>query len=147
MTLARGQREGRRRMKESVDDLRKCIERLHHCEARLSHVSEVSESFQGMPAWQGVVCVFDLTGHPTATRAYAWSSPIEGSTKRRFYAVLHVPPVASAADAVRAAIVQDYREKVGSTPGQPFEPVPSNRRSKRSVTKRRIKGEANGDVG
>jgi hypothetical protein len=34
------------------------------------------------------VQVFDLAGHPTATRAYAWSSPIEGSTKRRFFAVL-----------------------------------------------------------
>jgi hypothetical protein len=83
-------------------------------------------------------------GTPTATRAYAWSSPIEGSDKRRFYAVLHVPPISSPADAVRAAIVQDYREKVGRTPGQPLEPSPSNRRSRRSVTKRRIKGEANG---
>jgi hypothetical protein len=49
--------------------------------------------------------VFELEGHPSATRAYAWSSPIEGSTKRRVYAVLHVPPVSSPADAVRAAIV------------------------------------------
>jgi hypothetical protein len=31
---------------------------------------------------------FRLEGHPKATRAYAWSSPIEGSDKRRFYAVL-----------------------------------------------------------
>jgi hypothetical protein len=83
-------------------------------------------------------------GTPTATRAYAWSSPIEGSDKRRFYAVLHVPPISSPADAVRAAIVQDYREKVGRTPGQPLEPSPSNRRSRRSVTKRRIKGAAKG---
>ena len=35
----------------------------------------------------GAVKVFALTGHPTgAPRAYAWSSPIEGSTKRRFFA-------------------------------------------------------------
>ena len=27
---------------------------------------------------------FDLEGHPKATKAYAWSSPIEGSDKRRF---------------------------------------------------------------
>jgi hypothetical protein len=79
-------------MSESVEDLRNGVESLHHCDARLSHISEVSESFEGMPAWQGVVHVFDLKGHPTATRAYAWSSPIEGSTKRRLYAVLHVPP-------------------------------------------------------
>jgi hypothetical protein len=49
--------------------------------------------------------VFDLAGRPIATRAYAWSSPTEGSIKRRFYAVLlHVPPISSPADAVRAAI-------------------------------------------
>jgi hypothetical protein len=39
--------------------------------------------------WEGMVHVFDLEGHPKATRAYAWSSPIEGSTKRRLFAVLH----------------------------------------------------------
>ena len=71
----------------------------------------ISEVFSEQPVWEGVVHVFDLEGHPTATRAYAWSSPIEGSTKRRFYAVLHVPPISSAAKAVRAAIVADYRTK------------------------------------
>jgi hypothetical protein len=39
--------------------------------------------------WGRPCYVFDLTGHPKATRAYAWSSPIEGSDKRRFFAVLH----------------------------------------------------------
>ena len=53
--------------------------------------------------------VFDLSDHPTAARAYAWSSPIEGSTMRRFYAALHVPPIESAADAVRAAIVAEHK--------------------------------------
>jgi hypothetical protein len=96
-------------MVESIDTLKDCIWRLHGCVGRFAHVAEVSETFQGLPAWQGVVHVFDLEGHPTATRAYAWSSPIEGSDKRRFYAVLHVPPVSSAADAVRAAIVADYK--------------------------------------
>jgi hypothetical protein len=53
--------------------------------------------------------VFDLKGHPQATRAYAWTSPIEGSEKRRFFAVLHIPPVTSPLDAVRAAIVAEHR--------------------------------------
>jgi hypothetical protein len=47
---------------------------------------------------------FDLEGHPSATRAYAWSSPVEDSDRRRFYAVRHLggirsPPDASTADA------------------------------------------------
>ena len=59
--------------------------------------------------WQGVVHVFELEDHPEATRAYAWSSPIEGSAKRRFFAVLHIPPVTSPVEAVRAAIVAEHR--------------------------------------
>ena len=58
---------------------------------------------------EGVVHVFDLVGHPKATRAYAWSSPIENSEKRRFFAVLHIPPIKSPLDAVRAAIVAEPR--------------------------------------
>jgi hypothetical protein len=57
----------------------------------------------------GVVHVFKLHGHPKAKRAYAWSSPVEGTERRKFYAVLEVPPVASARDAVKAAIVADHR--------------------------------------
>ena len=55
--------------------------------------------------------VFDLTGHPNATRAYAWSSRIEGSTKRRFFAVLHGEAIMSPIEAVRAAIVAEHRER------------------------------------
>jgi hypothetical protein len=40
------------------------------------------EMFGREPVWQGTVQVFDVEGHPKATRAYAWSSPIEGSYKR-----------------------------------------------------------------
>jgi len=42
---------------------------------------------------KGVVHVFDLEGCPKATRAYAWSSPIEGSDKRRFYATSRRHPL------------------------------------------------------
>ncbi|HEY8005829.1 MAG TPA: hypothetical protein VIE66_03250 [Methylocella sp.] len=51
----------------------------------------------------------DLKGHPKAARAYAWSSPIEGSTKRRFFAVLHMGAIKSPQNAVRAAIVAEHR--------------------------------------
>ena len=67
------------------------------------------ETFEGKPVWEGVVHVFDLAGHPTATRAYAWSSPIEGSAKRRFFAVLHTNRINSPLEAVRAAILAERR--------------------------------------
>jgi hypothetical protein len=71
----------------------------------------VKETFDGATVWEGVVHVFDLTGHPTATRAYGWSSPIEGSDKRRFFAVLHMGGITSPLNAVQAAIVAEQRLK------------------------------------
>jgi hypothetical protein len=71
----------------------------------------VKETFGGKTVWEGVVHVFDITGHAKAKRAYAWSSPIEGSDKRRFFAVLHVPLVTSPVEAVRASIVTEHRSK------------------------------------
>jgi hypothetical protein len=44
-------------------------------------------------------------------RAYAWSSSIEGSTKRRFFAALHTERINSPLAAVRAAIVAEQRAR------------------------------------
>jgi len=74
-------------------------------------VSARKRDLWGSDVWEGVVHVFELSGHPTAVRAYAWSSPVEGSDKRRFFAVLHQGPIKSPADAVRAAIVAEQRAK------------------------------------
>jgi hypothetical protein len=89
--------------------LKEAIESQHGGTATLAQSVPVRETFKGQLVWEGVVHVFDLSGHPKATRAYAWSSPIEGSTKRRFFAVLHVGPIKSPLDAVRAAIVAERR--------------------------------------
>ncbi|MCG8653247.1 MAG: hypothetical protein MI861_25630 [Pirellulales bacterium] len=69
----------------------------------------VSETFNGETVWEGTVHGFDIPGHPHANRACAWSSPIEGGDKRRFFAVLQVPPINSARDAVKAVIVAEHR--------------------------------------
>jgi len=97
---------------EDPDALREAVERLHGCKARLHEAVRVVERFRDAVAWDGVVHVFNLIGHPSAVICYAWSSPVEGSKRRRFYAVLHVPPVISPADAVRAAIVSDSKSAV-----------------------------------
>lgn len=91
------------------DQLQHAVERQHHCSAQLAQSVPVKETYAGAVVWEGVVHVFDLKGHPTASRAYAWSSPIEASDKRRFFAVLHQGPVKSPADAVRAAIVAESK--------------------------------------
>jgi hypothetical protein len=69
----------------------------------------VRETFQGQRIWEGIVHVFDIKGHPEATRAYAWSSAIEGSDKRRVYAALGIGAIKTPLDAVRAAIVAEHR--------------------------------------
>jgi hypothetical protein len=96
-------------MEVNCDDLRRAVESMHSCRATFVQSVPVREIFHGAPVWEGVVHVFDLEGHPTASRAYAWCSSIEGSEKRRFFAVLQLGAIKSPVDAVRAAIVAEHR--------------------------------------
>lgn len=91
------------------DQLRQAVESMHSCSARLVQSVPVKEEHNGATVWEGMVHTFDLDAHSTTTRAYAWSSPIDGSDKRRFFAVLHIPPITSPVEAVRAAIVAETR--------------------------------------
>jgi hypothetical protein len=94
----------------SPDQLKQAVEGQHGGKARLVAIERVKEVFDGQTVWDGVVHVFNLNGHPRATRAYAWSSPVEDSNKRRFYAVLHLGGIRSPLDAVRAAIVAERKQ-------------------------------------
>lgn len=89
--------------------LKNAIETQHGGTATLVQSVPVDERHNGKPVWEGVVHVFDLTDQPQASRAFAWSSPIEDSSKRRFFAVLQIPPINTPTDAVRAAIVAEHR--------------------------------------
>lgn len=95
----------------SPDQLKQAVEHQHGGTATLVESVPVKEEFQGKTVWEGVVHVFDLEGATKSTRAYAWSSPVEGSTKRRFFAVLHMGGIRSPQDAVRAAIVAEQKAK------------------------------------
>ena len=70
----------------------------------------VKETFKGQTVWEGIVEVFDLVGHPTAHRVYAWANDTDDTKNPRHHVtVLHLHPIKSAQDAVRAAIVQEFR--------------------------------------
>jgi hypothetical protein len=97
-------------MEADATELQRAVERMHTCKATLIQSVPIVETFEGKTVWEGIVHVFDLEAHMTATRAYAWSSAIEGSDKRRFFAVLHQGPVKSPAEAVRAAIVAETKQ-------------------------------------
>ena len=91
-----------------LDQLRDVIRRLHGAEATHVESVAVKEEFQGKTVWEGIVEVFELHGHPKANRAYAWAHDGE-RPKESSVAVLHVGKITSAADAVRAALIQEFR--------------------------------------
>lgn len=85
----------------------------------LVSVVRVHEEHEGQPVWDGVVHVFSIEGREDASVCFAWSSPVDDSTNRKFYAVLAVPPITAAADAVRAAIISDFQKQKGSDHVEP----------------------------
>lgn len=95
-----------------LGDLKRVIRELHQAEARYVKSVPVQEWFQGQIVWDGVVEVFDLTGHPKAERIYAWAHDTDDpKNAKRYVTVLHIPPVVSPQTAVKAAIVQEARER------------------------------------
>lgn len=98
-----------------IQELRETILRLHGADATHVESVPVKETFQGKTIWDGIVEVFELSGHPKATRLYAWTHATDDPKKpKRHVTVLHVAPITSAVEAVRAAIVQEYRS-LGTT--------------------------------
>jgi hypothetical protein len=97
-----------------IEDVRQAIENLHNCKASYIEDVAVIENLGDETVWSGVVHVFKIEGNLKADKCYAWSSPIEGSKKRRYYAVLHAPPIDSPEKAVRASIVNEHKNRHGS---------------------------------
>ena len=85
------------------------IRHMHGCEARWVESVPVHErTDKGATVWAGEVQVFDLVGHPKARRAYAWSHETDNG-RRRFHAVLGLPPVDGPVMAVKTAVLAEYR--------------------------------------
>ena len=93
-----------------IDEIKLSVERMHSCKASYLEEVAVVEKFGSETVWEGIVYIFEIEGHSQADTCYAWASPIEGSKKYRYYAVLHIPPVDSPEKAVRASIVHDYKK-------------------------------------
>ena len=93
-----------------LEELKDVIRRLHGAEATHIESVPVKEVFQGRTVWEGLVEVFELAGHPTAHRVYAWAHETDNPQKPvRHVTVLHLHPIKSAQDAVRAVILQEAR--------------------------------------
>lgn len=97
-------------MKDYIQELRDVIKYLHGGEA--THIASVpvKEMHEGQTVWEGIVEVFDLKGHPAANRVYAWAHELNNPGRPdRHVAVLHIGPVTSPETAVRAAIMQEFK--------------------------------------
>lgn len=94
-----------------IEELQEAIRRLHGSESSHVETVPVKELFRGQTVWEGDVEVFDLHDHPDTHRVYAWAHDAEDADKRRHVTVLHIPPAVSPETAVRAAIIQEYRER------------------------------------
>lgn len=91
-------------MSDRIKAIRESVETIHQCTAVHVQSVPVREVFREVTVWEGVVEVFDITGHPKAKRCYAWRV---GGAKDQydFTAVLELPPVKDPITAVRASIM------------------------------------------
>jgi hypothetical protein len=92
-----------------IDELKAAIQKLHGATATHRESVPIKEAFNGETVWDGIVEVFHLEGHPKANTAYAWLHDTGKGKPSQHVTVLHVPPVVSPITAVRAFIVQEFR--------------------------------------
>jgi hypothetical protein len=96
----------------NIEELEGVIHELHGAAATHRESVPVKETWQGQTVWDGVVEVFDLSGHPKTHRAYAWSHATDDPKHpKRHVTVLHIPPAVSPKTAVQAAIMQEYHAR------------------------------------
>jgi hypothetical protein len=93
-----------------IQELQDAIRRWHDVDSEHVDSVPVKEMFHGKTVWNGIVEVFNLKGHPTVSRVYAWAHDTDDpANPRRHVIVLQRHPINSAQDAVRAAIVREFR--------------------------------------
>ncbi|MGE3467514.1 MAG: hypothetical protein AB7J13_11340 [Pyrinomonadaceae bacterium] len=93
-----------------IEELQDVIEKLHHGHAKHIETVPVKEVFGGETVWEGEVEVFDLVDNPDASRIYAWAYDYEATDKpTQHVTVLQIPPATTPENAVRAAIMADYK--------------------------------------
>ena len=93
-----------------IEKLRQTILDLHGCNNSYVESVVVRDIFQREVVWEGDVKAFSLIDHPRATLAYAWSYK-DDEGKTRYVAILGIPPIRTALDAVRACIVAQIQKQ------------------------------------
>lgn len=94
---------------EYILELQDVIRRLHGVESTHVESVPIREVFQGRTVWEGIVEVFELKNHPKVSRLYAWAYETDNPKKPKHVTVLHMGPITSPLLAVRAAIVEEFK--------------------------------------
>ncbi len=94
----------------NIDELKAIITEMHGVEATHRESVPVREVFQGQTVWDGIVEVFHLHGHPKTDTVYAWMHDTgDPGRAAQHVTVLHIHPALSPLAAVRAFLVQEFR--------------------------------------
>ena len=93
---------------KQITELKDAIRATHGRESLHVKSVPVVERVDDQTAWQGMVEVFDLIGHPKAKRAYAWT--YRDGKKNKTIAMLGIAPVHSPQSAVKVAIASKARK-------------------------------------
>ena len=94
-------------MNDRIEHLRTAVQVTSRRHARHIESVPVVEMMGDKTVWEGVVEVFQISGHAKAERCYAWSYG-EGKGKQ-LVTILEIPPVTDAVTAVRASIMAAAR--------------------------------------
>jgi hypothetical protein len=92
-----------------IKEHQKAIKAKHGCDARHIESAVIREKFEGQTVWEGIVEIFEVTGHPKAKRAYAWT--YRDGDQDKTMAVLGIPPVDSPQAAVKVAIAAKAKQQ------------------------------------
>ena len=77
---------------------------LHECRCSHFGTEHVKEEHEGQIVWEGDVEIFHLEDHKEAKVAYGWGWDA-GDDNIDYIGILQLPPIETAYDAVKAAIV------------------------------------------
>ena len=97
-------------MSKYLDELKDVIERLHGVKATHVETVPVTETFEGETMWEGQVEVFDIPDHAETNRVFAWSFETDDDRPTQHVTVLQIPPATTPENAVKAALVSEFRD-------------------------------------
>ena len=81
-----------------ITQLKNAIRARHDCDARYVITIPANHLPSNQSGWDGRIAVFELIGHPSAERCYAWT--VRKGHRNEFVTFLLLPPV----DSPRAAV-------------------------------------------